>query len=180
MEKTGTSWIMRGDAASLERDVDYALEELGTDYIDIIVLCRVPKDIPIEESVAAMKNIVNSGKARHIGLSEASAAVIRRAFSVHPIYCIEQEWSLWARDIETAGIVAACQELNIKVVAYSPLGRGFLTGSFQSRDDPALQDYRLRTPKFSEDHFNRNLRLVDAVKVQNENKNFSHTNSHII
>lgn len=128
MDKTGTSWVMRGDAASLMADVDYALQQLGTDCIDVIVLCRVPKDVSIEDSVAGMKAIVDAGKARAIGLSEASASTIRRAHAVHPIYCIEQEWSLWARDIE-AEIVPTCRRLGIKIVAYSPLGRGFLTGA---------------------------------------------------
>ncbi len=112
---------MRGDPEYLRKDVDYALEQLGIDYIDIIVLCRVPTDVSIEESVSAMKAIVDSGRARHIGLSEASAKIIRRAHAVAPIYCIEQEWSLWSRDIEEE-IVPACRELGIKIVAYSPLG----------------------------------------------------------
>ena len=145
MDKTGTKFAMRGDADYLRADVDYALEMLGTDYIDIIVLCRVPSDVSIQESVLGMKAIVQAGKARHIGLSEANAATIRAAHAVHPIYCIEQEWSLWARDIE-ADIVPTCRELGVKVVAYCPLGRGFLTGSIRSRDAPALDpvDYRLK------------------------------------
>jgi aryl-alcohol dehydrogenase-like predicted oxidoreductase len=145
MDKTGTKFAMRGDADYLRADVDYALEMLGTDYIDIIVLCRVPSDLSIQDSVLGMKAIVQAGKARHIGLSEASAATIRAAHAVHPIYCIEQEWSLWARDIE-ADIVPTCRELGVKVVAYCPLGRGFLTGSIRSRDAPALDpvDYRLK------------------------------------
>lgn len=121
---------MRGDRESLRRDVEYALEQLGTDYLDIIVLCRVPKDVPIETSVSAMAELVAEGKARHIGLSEAAASVIRRAHNVHPLYCVEQEWSLWSRDIEEK-IVPTCKELGIRVVAYSPLGRGFLTGETQ-------------------------------------------------
>lgn len=165
VERTGTSWVMRGDAESLRKDVNYALEELGTDYIDIIVLCRVPSNNPIEESVAAMKQLVEEGKARHIGLSEASANTIRRAHAVYPIYCIEQEWSLWARDIEEE-IVPTCKELGIKIVAYSPLGRGFLTGTIRSRDDPDIDptDYRFKAnPKFLGGNFENNLQLVDAV-----------------
>ncbi len=97
VEKTGTSWNLRSDEESLKADVDYALSQLGTDYIDIIVLCRVPHDRPIEECVRSMQVIVDSGKATYIGLSEASAQTIRRAHAVAPIYAIEQEWSLWAR-----------------------------------------------------------------------------------
>lgn len=172
VEKTGTSWVMRGDAESLRKDVDYALEQLGTDYIDIIVLCRVPTTNPIEESVEAMKQLVLEGKARHIALSEASAATIRRAAAVHPIYCIEQEWSLWSRDIEDE-ILPTCKELGIKIVAYSPLGRGFLTGSIRSREDPAMDpnDYRIKAhPKFQEGNFQNNLELVDRVKALADRK----------
>jgi aryl-alcohol dehydrogenase-like predicted oxidoreductase len=157
---------MRGDAEGLRRDVDYALEQLDTDYIDIIVLCRVPPVIPIEESIEAMKQLVLEGKARHIGISEASASTIRRAHSVHPLFCIEQEWSLWSRDIEEE-IVPTCKELGIKVVAYSPLGRGFLTGSIRKRDDPSMDpnDYRIKAhPKFQEGNFQINLELVDRIK----------------
>lgn len=162
---------MRGDAEGLRKDVDYALEQLGTDYLDIIVLCRVPPNNPIEESVEAMKQLVLEGKAKYIGLSEASASTIRRAHAVHPIACIEQEWSLWARDIEEE-IVPTCKELGIKIVAYSPLGRGFLTGSIKGRDDPTLDphDYRLHTPKFGEGNFEKNLELVERVKALADRK----------
>lgn len=153
---------MHGDGEYLKKDVDYALEQLGTDYIDIIVLCRVPPNPPIEEIVASMKEIVDSGKARHIGLSEASASTIRRAQAVTPIYCIEQEWSLWSRDIE-AEILPTCRELGIKIVAYSPLGRGFLTGAIKER--ASLADYRAMSPKFQEGNFENNLTLVEAVQA---------------
>jgi aryl-alcohol dehydrogenase-like predicted oxidoreductase len=131
VEKTGTSWVLRASPEEVMRDVDYALKELGTDYLDTIVLCRVPKDRPIEEVVHSMKAVVDagtvrngragaevdntqcvqySGKARNIGLSEASVSTIRRAHAVYPLHCIEQEWSLWARDIEE-DIVPTCREL---------------------------------------------------------------------
>ena len=165
VEKTGTSWIMRGDSKGLRDDVEFALQTLGVDYIDIIVLCRVSPTVPIEESVAALKELVNEKKAIHIGISEASANVIRRAHAVHPIYCIEQEWSLWSRDIEEE-ILPTCKELNIAIVAYSPLGRGFLTGTIRSRESDALDptDYRFTMqPKFAEGNFQHNLQLVDKV-----------------
>jgi aryl-alcohol dehydrogenase-like predicted oxidoreductase len=167
VEKSGTSWVLRGDAESLRRDVDFALEQLGTDYIDIIVLCRVPKDVPIEESVAGMGQLVAEGKARAIGLSEAAPSIIRRAAAVHPIYCIEQEWSLWSRDIEDS-IVPTCRELGIKIVAYSPLGRGFLTGAIRDRTE--LKDYRATNPKFAEGNFENNLSLVDAIQALADRK----------
>jgi len=166
-EQTGKVWNLRGDAEGVRSDVDYALETLGVDYIDIIVLCRVSQTVPIEETVAAMALMVEEGKARHIGLSEASAPIIRRAYAVAPIYCIEQEWSLWTRDLEE-DIVPTCRELGIKIVAYSPLGRGFLTGQLRSRDDPSLgpNDYRLfGMPRFSEENLSNNLLLVDALQV---------------
>lgn len=158
---------MRGDRESLRADVDYALSQLNTDYIDIIVLCRVPKDTPIEESITAMAEIVAEGKARHIAVSEAASSVIRRAHAVHPLYCIEQEWSLWSRDIEDS-IVPTCRELGIKIVAYSPLGRGFLTG--EMRDREAVKDFRSMTPKFQAGNFESNLSLVDSVDSIAKNK----------
>lgn len=163
---------MRGDAEGLRADVEYALKELNTDYIDIIVLCRVPPNVPIEESVAAMRDLVLEGKARHVGVSEASAGIIRRAHAVHPIYCIEQEWSLWSRDIEEE-IVPTCKELGIKIVAYSPLGRGFLTGTLRSRDDPNVDpsDYRFQaSPKFQAGNFESNLELVNRVQALADRK----------
>jgi aryl-alcohol dehydrogenase-like predicted oxidoreductase len=136
MDSRSFPWKMRGSAADLAADVDFALAALGTEYIDIIVLTRVPEDVPIEESILGLKAIVASGKARHIGLSEASASVIRSAHALFPVYCIEQEWSLWSRDIEQE-IVPTCRELGIKIVAYSPLGRGFLTGAIADRAELA-------------------------------------------
>jgi aryl-alcohol dehydrogenase-like predicted oxidoreductase len=154
---------------SIRKDVDFALEALGTDYIDIIVLCRVPSDIPIEESVLSLKTMVDEGKARHIALSEANGDTIRRAHAVYPLYCIEQEWSLWSRDIEE-DIVPTCRELGIKIVAYSPLGRGFLTGSFTKEGlDPT--DMRVaHSPKFSEDNIAANQRLVDGTRALADKK----------
>lgn len=166
VEKTGQQWNMSGEYDHLLQDVDYALSELGTDYIDIIVLCRVPQNVTIEEAVGNMKKIVELGKAKYIGLSEASAPILRRAAAVAPIYCIEQEWSLWSRDAEEE-IFPTCRELGIKIVAYSPLGRGFLTGAYENRSaftDPT--DYRLHgQPRLSEENFNKNFELVKGLKA---------------
>lgn len=174
VEKTGTQWIVRGDRESVLADIDFALKALGVDYIDIIVLCRVDPKTPIEETVAAMAEAVKLGKAKHIGLSEASAANIRKAHAVHPIYCIEQEWSLWTRDIEEE-IVPTCRELGIKIVAYAPLGRGFLTGAIRSREDlSSPHDFRLHgAPRFSADNLPANLRLVEAVEAIAKRKGIS-------
>jgi len=172
VEKTGQVFNLEADYNGLSSDVDFALQQLNTPYIDIIVLCRVSSTVPIEESVKALHEIVKSGRAKYIGISEASAENIRRAHAVAPIYCIEQEWSLWSRDIEDE-IVPTCRELGIKIVAYSPLGRGFLTGSIRSRNDSSLDpnDYRLNAqPKFSEENFDQNLALVDKLKEISERK----------
>ena len=160
----GSTWNMI-PPAGLMADVDYALKELGTDYIDIIVLCRVNPAFPIEESVAAMKAIVDSGKAKYIGLSEASADTLKRACAVAPIHCIEQEWSLWTRDIEEE-IVPFCRQQGIKIVAYSPLGRGFLTNSIRSLSSLDPSDFRKHgQPRFAEGNMDANLALVDAANA---------------
>ncbi len=159
MDKTGTRWFLSGKEDHLRQDVDFALKTLGVDYIDIIVLCRVPQDVTIEEAVANCKKLVDEGKAKHISLSEASASTIRRAHKVAPIYCIEQEWSLQVRDCEV-DIVPACRELGIKIVAYSPLGRGLLTGAIKSTDDGSMDpsDYRHHAPKFEKENLEKNLK----------------------
>jgi aryl-alcohol dehydrogenase-like predicted oxidoreductase len=166
VDKPGSQWLLKATPEFLQQDVDFALAALGVDYIDIIVLCRMPPaEVSIEAATAAMAAIVASGKARHIGLSEASAAYIRHAHAVHPVHCIEQEWSLWSRDIE-AEIVPTCRQLGVRIVAYSPLGRGFLTGTITSRADPAFGsgDWRLvGQPKFAEANFSSNLKLVEAA-----------------
>lgn len=165
VEKTGQQWLLKGDEATIRADVDYALKTLGVDYIDIIVLCRVPTDVPIEESVATMKKVVDEGKARKIGLSEAGPDILRRAAAVAPIYCIEQEWSLQSREIEV-DIVPTCRELGIKIVCYSPLGRGLLTGTIRSRDDLGDRDFRKSSsPRFSEENLALNLKQVDAIQA---------------
>lgn len=174
VDKPGSQWNMRGDKEGLQQDVQYALETLGVDYIDIIVLCRVPQSPPIEEVVAAMKDIVDSGRAKHIGLSEASANVLRRAHAVAPIYCVEQEWSLQTRDIEE-DIVPTCRELGIKIVAYSPLGRGLLTNTLRSTSDLDPADFRKHgSPRFADGNFEQNLALVDAVTKICEKKGCTH------
>jgi aryl-alcohol dehydrogenase-like predicted oxidoreductase len=160
----GSAWNMI-PPSQLEADVDFALEQLDTEYLDIVVLCRVNPAFPIEDSVAAMKKIVGTGKARYIGLSEASAANIKRACAVAPIYCIEQEWSLWTRDLEEE-IVPVCRENGIKIVAYSPLGRGFLTNTIRSLSALEPTDWRsYGCPRFAPENIESNLALVDAAEA---------------
>ncbi len=161
VEKTGTQWNLRGDADYVREDVDYALKTLNVEYIDIIVLCRLPREVEIETTITAMSQMVKEGKARHIALSEAPASYIRRAHADHPVYCIEQEWSLQTRDIEE-NIVPTCRELGVKIVAYSPLGRGMLTGAFRAQAD--IKDWRSHNPRFSEENLPKNLQLIAAAE----------------
>ena len=142
---------------------DASLQRLGVDHIDLYYQHRVDPETPIEDTVGAMAELVQAGKVRHLGLSEAGAATIRRAHAVHPITALQSEWSLWSRDPETEGVLQAVRELGIGFVAYSPLGRGFLTGSIRSVDDFAPDDFRRYSPRFQGDNFAKNLAMVDAV-----------------
>ncbi len=141
---------------------DASLERLGVDHIDLYYQHRVDPKVAIEETVGAMAELVKAGKVLHLGLSEASANTIRRAARVHPITALQSEFSLWSRDLE-ATILPACEELDIGVVAYSPLGRGFLAGAFQKPEDLGAGDFRRSSPRFSSENFAGNLQLVEVV-----------------
>jgi aryl-alcohol dehydrogenase-like predicted oxidoreductase len=141
---------------------DASLQRLGVDHIDLYYQHRVDPKVAIEETVGAMADLVRAGKVLHLGLSEASAKTIRRAAKVHPISALQSEYSLWSRDLE-ATILPTCEELGIGVVAYSPLGRGFLTGAFQKPEDFESGDYRRSSPRFSSENFAGNLQLVEVV-----------------
>lgn len=149
----------------VRKAVEGSLRRLDTDHIDLYYQHRVDRMVPIEDTVGAMADLVREGKVRFLGLSEASAASIDRAAKVHPIAALQSEYSLWTRDPETTGTLEACRRNGITLVAYSPLGRGFLTGSIQSPDDFAEDDYRRNNPRFTGDNFARNLALVDKVKA---------------
>jgi len=140
-----------------------SLQRLGVDHIDLYYQHRVDPDTPIEETVGAMAELVSEGKVRHLGLSEAAAATIRRAHEVHPITAVQTEYSLFSRDIEDE-VLPTLRELGIGLVAYSPLSRGFLTGRIRSLDDLDPDDFRRKSPRFSGENFQRNLELVDAVQ----------------
>ena len=140
-----------------------SLRRLGTDHVDLYYQHRVDPDTPIEETVGAMAELVEQGKVRHIGLSEAGAETIRRAHGTHPITAVQSEYSLWSRDIED-GVRPVLDELGIGLVAYSPLGRGFLSGRFRSLDDLDPDDYRRNSPRFQGENFERNLRLVEVIE----------------
>jgi aryl-alcohol dehydrogenase-like predicted oxidoreductase len=143
---------------------DASLQRLGVDHIDLYYQHRVDQTVPIEETVGAMAELVQQGKVRHLGLSEASPQTIRRAHAVHPITALQTEYSLWTRDPE-AEVLPTVRELGIGFVAYSPLGRGFLTGRFRSPDDFEEGDFRANHPRFQGENFERNLDLVERVKA---------------
>jgi aryl-alcohol dehydrogenase-like predicted oxidoreductase len=142
---------------------DGSLKRLGVDHIDLYYQHRVDSDVPIEETVGAMAELVQAGKVRYLGLSEAGPATIRRAHAVHPISALQTEYSLWSRDPED-DVIPACRELDIGFVPYSPLGRGFLTGRFRSLDDLPADDWRRNNPRFQGDNFQKNLNLVTRIE----------------
>jgi aryl-alcohol dehydrogenase-like predicted oxidoreductase len=144
---------------------DASLQRLGVEFIDLYYQHRVDRTVPVEETWGALKELVEAGKVRHLGISEASATTIERANSVHPITAVQSEWSLWSRDIETNGVLAKVRELGIGFVPYSPLGRGFLTGAMKSFDDLAPNDRRRTHPRFKEENFAKNFEIVAAVKA---------------
>lgn len=149
---------------------DASLKRLGVDYIDLYYQHRVDRNTPIEETWGAMKELVDAGKVRHLGISEASAATIRKAHSVHTITAVQTEWSLWTRDVEANDVLATVRELGIGFVPYSPLGRGFLTGAITSLDDLAADDRRRTYPRFQGENFAANFAIVDAVKALADTK----------
>ena len=141
-----------------------SLKRLGVETIDLYYQHRVDTSVPIEDTVGAMAELVSAGKVRYLGLSEASGTTLERAHAVHPIAALQSEFSLWTRDPQTNGMLDACRKLGVSLVAYSPLGRGFLTGAFTSPDDFAADDYRRNSPRFQGENFARNLQLVDQVQ----------------
>jgi aryl-alcohol dehydrogenase-like predicted oxidoreductase len=155
---------VNGKPEYVKKSCDASLKRLGVDYIDLYYQHRVDPETAIEDTVGAMADLVKEGKIRHIGLSEAGVATLRRAVRVHPIAALQTEFSLWTRDPE-AQVIATCRELGIGFVAYSPLGRGFLTGQIKQFDDLAADDYRRFSPRFQGENFQKNLDLVKEVGV---------------
>src|SRR5262245_28012237 len=155
---------INGSPEYVRRACDASLQRLGLDVIDLYYQHRVDTTVPIEDTVGAMADLVRAGKVRYLGLSEAGAATIRRAQAVHPIAALQTEYSLWTRDPEDE-ILATCRELGIGFVAYSPLGRGFLTGRFRSPEDLSPDDSRRNHPRFQGENFLRNLEIVDRLRT---------------
>ena len=159
------TWVgINGRAEYVHEACDASLERLGVDVIDLYYQHRVDTDTPIEETVGAMAELVSAGKVRYLGLSEAAPATIRRAHAVHPITALQTEYSLWSRDVEDE-ILPTVRELGIGFVAYSPLGRGFLSGAFKSLDDLPEDDRRRSMPRFQQENFAQNLELVAVVEA---------------
>lgn len=154
---------VNGRPEYVRKACDASLKRLGVDHIDLYYQHRVDLKVPIEETVGAMAELVQEGKVRHLGLSEAAAGTVRRAVAVHPITALQTEYSLWSRDIEDE-ILGTCRELGVGFVAYSPLGRGFLTGKIQKLDDLDVHDWRRMNPRFQGENLEKNLRLAERIR----------------
>jgi aryl-alcohol dehydrogenase-like predicted oxidoreductase len=168
----GTFLGVNGRPEYVRSACDSSLKRLGIDVIDLYYQHRVDPNTPIEETVGAMAELVRKGKVRFLGLSEAATATLRRAHAVHPISALQTEYSLWTRDVE-ADILPACRELGIGFVAYSPLGRGFLTGAYKQPDDFAEGDYRTRSPRFQEENLIKNVNLLRTLEELAASRNCS-------
>lgn len=158
------AWNLDSSPANIRTAVEGSLRRLGTDYIDLYYQHRVDPNTPIEDTVGAVAELVGEGKVRHIGLSAAAATTIRRAHATHPITALQSEYSLWTRDLE-AEIIPTLRELGIGLVPFSPLGRGFLTGTIRSPEQFDDTDFRKDNPRFTGENFTRNLRIADEVKA---------------
>jgi len=169
----GGTWLgVNGRPEYVRTACDGSLGRLGVEQIDLYYQHRVDPNVPIEETVGAMAELVRAGKVRFLGLSEAASATIRRAHKVHPIAALQTEYSLWSRDPEDE-ILATVRELGIGFVAYSPLGRGFLTGRFKNPDELPADDWRRKSPRFQGDNFRKNLDLADRIRLLALEKNVS-------
>lgn len=169
-EANGATTGVNGRPEYVRQCCEASLQRLGVDHIDLYYQHRVDPAVPIEETVGAMAELVVAGKVRYLGLSEANAETLRRAYRVHPITALQSEYSLWSQDIATT-ILPTCAGLDISLVAYGPLGRGFLTGRFHSTNDFAADDWRLHMPRFTPENIDRNLQLLEIVKQLAEQKN---------
>jgi len=159
------TWAMNGKKEYVKKAVERSLKHLNTDFIDLYYMHRLDKNTPIEETVEAMADLVKEGKVGYIGLSEVSSATVRKAHAIHPITAVQSEYSLFERGVEERGVLQTLNELGIGFVAYSPLGRGFLSGQIRSIDDLPENDFRRAIPRFQEPHFYKNIELVKAIEL---------------
>src|SRR3954449_10794774 len=164
IKRDGDKQAIDGSPDYVRSACDASLKRLGVDHIDLYYQHRVDRTVPIEDTVGAMAGLVEAGKVRHLGMSEAAPETLRRGHATHPIAALQTEYSLWTRDPEDNDVLATCRELGIGFVAYSPLGRGFLTGEIRSIDDLEEGDFRRHGPRFQGENFQRNLDLVDKVR----------------
>lgn len=165
------TWAINGKKDYVKKALERSLRNLNTDYIDLYYLHRLDKKTPIEETVEAMADLVKEGKIGYIGLSEVSAETVKRAHAVHPVTAVQSEYSLFERTVEERGVLATLKELGIGFVAYSPLGRGFLSGQIKSIDDLPENDFRRAIPRFQGEMFDKNIELVRAIEAMAEAKN---------
>jgi len=165
------TWAINGKKEYVKKSVERSLKNLNTDYIDLYYMHRLDKNTPVEETVQAMSELVKEGKVGYIGLSEVSSETVKRAHAVHPVTAVQSEYSLFERTVEERGILKTLNELGIGFVAYSPLGRGFLSGQIRTIDDLPENDFRRAIPRFQEAHFYKNIELVQAIEALAEEKN---------
>ncbi|MCJ8154244.1 aldo/keto reductase [Chryseobacterium sp. SSA4.19] len=158
------TWKINGQKDYVKKSIERSLKNLKTDYIDLYYMHRLDKNVPVEETVGAMSDLVKEGKIGYIGLSEVSSETVKRAHAVHPISTVQSEYSLFERTVEEKGVIETLKELGIGFVAYSPLGRGFLSGQIKSIDDLPENDFRRGIPRFQEQYFHKNIELVEAIE----------------
>ncbi len=164
------TWAINGTKEYVKKAVERSLKNLKTDYIDLYYMHRLDKNTPIEETVDAMSDLVKEGKVKYIGLSEVSSETVKKAHEVHPITAVQSEYSLFERTVEEKGVLKTLQDLGIGFVAYSPLGRGFLSGQIRSIDDLPENDFRRGIPRFQGEYFQKNIELVEAIKNMAKDK----------
>lgn len=167
------TWTINGSKEYIKKAVERSLKNLNTDYIDLYYMHRLDKNTPIEETVSAMSDLVKEGKIGYIGLSEVSSQSIKKAHAVHPITAVQSEFSLFERTVEEKGVLNTLNDLGVGFVAYSPLGRGFLSGQIRSLNDLPENDFRRGIPRFQEQYFHKNIELVDAIENMAKEKNVS-------
>ncbi|MEJ7559656.1 MAG: aldo/keto reductase [Pedobacter sp.] len=159
------TWAINGKKDYVKKSIERSLKNLKTDYIDLYYMHRLDKNTPVEETIQAMSDLVKEGKIGYIGLSEVSSETIKRAHSIYPITAVQSEYSLFERGVESRGVLETLKELGIGFVAYSPLGRGFLSGEIRSIDDLPENDFRRGIPRFQEAYFHKNIELVEAIEA---------------
>lgn len=164
------TWKINGSKDYVKKSVERSLKNLKTDYIDLYYMHRLDKNVPVEETVGAMSDLVKEGKIGYIGLSEVSSETVKKAHAIHPISAVQSEYSLFERTVEEKGVIKTLNELGIGFVAYSPLGRGFLSGNIKTIDDLPENDFRRGIPRFQEQHFHKNIELVEAIKAMAKEK----------